>query len=111
MAELIERVKLSLLANGDGIPENFKNNSLFFYDKYQKSAKDVESVNITDIYPGGFYFFHYRDDSNWMKFSPVFVVDFKKFNDQIVLFALNFNFLPIEIRTMIFDKYILPRYV
>ena len=108
MAELIERVKLSLLANGDGIPENFKNNSLFFYDKYQKSAKDVESVNITDIYPGGFYFFHYRDDSNWMKFSPLFVVSFKKFNDQIVLFALNFNFLPIEIRTMIFDKYILP---
>jgi hypothetical protein len=34
MAELMERVKLSLY-NGNGIPDNFKNNSLFFYDKYK----------------------------------------------------------------------------
>ena len=80
MAELLERVKLSLLVNGNGIVENFKNNSLFFYDKYRKSDKDVESINIRDIYPGGFYFFTYKDDSNWMRFAPVFIVDFKKFD-------------------------------
>lgn len=108
MAELLERVKLSLLYNGNGIVENFKNNSLFFYEKYQKSDKDVESINIRDIYPGGFYFFTYKDDSNWMRFAPVFVVDFKKFEDKVILFAVNFNFIPIEIRTQIFDDFILP---
>lgn len=108
MAELLERVKLSLLYNGNGIVENFKNNSLFFYDKYRKSDKDVESINIKDIYPGGFYFFHYKDDSNWMKYAPVFIVDFKKFEDKVILFAVNFNFVPMEIRTQIFDDFILP---
>ncbi len=106
MAELLERVKLNLLVNGNGIVENFKNNSLFFYEKYNQSSKDVQSINVKDIYPGGFYFFHYKDDSNWMKFSPVFVVDFKKFDDKLILFVVNFNFIPIEIRVMIFDKYI-----
>jgi hypothetical protein len=108
MAELLERVKINLLVNGDGIVENFKNNSLFFYEKYNQSSKDVLSINIRDIYPGSFYFFHYLDDSNWMKYSPVFVVDFKKFDNLIVIMAVNFNFIPLEIRVMIFDKYILP---
>ena len=68
MAELLERVKLNLLVNGNGIVENFKNNSLFFYEKYNQSSPDCQSINISDIYPGGFYFFHYLDDSNWMKY-------------------------------------------
>lgn len=106
MGELIERVKLALLVNGDGVADNFKNNSLYFYDKYQKSDDSVKNINIRDIQPGGFYFLHYKDDSNWMKYAPVFVVSYKKFNNMIVLFAVNFNFLPIEIRTGIFDKYI-----
>lgn len=106
MAELLERVKLSLLVNGDGVVDNFKNNCLFFYDKYQKSDEFVKNININDIQGGGFYFFHYKDDSNWMKYSPVFVVSYKKFDNKIVIFAVNFNFIPIEIRTGIFDKYI-----
>jgi hypothetical protein len=108
MAELLERVKLSLLYNGNGIVDNFKNNSLFFYEKYNKSDKDVESINIKDIYPGGFYFFHYKDDSNWMKYAQVFIADFKIFEDKVIFFAVNFNFIPMEIRAQIFDKYILP---
>lgn len=64
MSELLERVKLNLLYNGNGIEDNFKKNCMFFYDKYQKSDKDVTSINISDIYPGGFYFLHYKDDSN-----------------------------------------------
>jgi len=106
MAELLERVKLNLLVNGNGIVENFKNNSLFFYEKYNQSSKDVQSINVKDIYPGGFYFFTYLDDSNWMKYSPVFVADYKKFDDKLIIMAINFNFIPIEIRVMIFDKYI-----
>jgi hypothetical protein len=36
-----------------------------------KVCKDVESINTKDIYPGGFYFLHYKDDSNWLKYAPV----------------------------------------
>jgi hypothetical protein len=106
MAELLERVKLNLLVNGNGIVDNFKNNSLYFYEKYQKSDKDVQSINIKDMYPGAFYFLHYYDDSNWLKFSPIFLVDFRKFDNKVILIAVNFNFIPMEIRAQIFDNYI-----
>lgn len=106
MAELLERVKLNLLVNGNGIADNYKNNSLFFYDKYQKSDKDVRSMRGGEMQLGGFYFLHYQDDSNWMKYSPIFTVDFKKFGNKIIILAVNFNFIPIEIRTTIFDKFI-----
>jgi CRP-like cAMP-binding protein len=53
---------------------------------------------------GGFYFIHYKDDSNWMRYSPVFVVDFKKFNNIIMIMGVNFNFIPIEVRETIFDE-------
>lgn len=106
MGELIERAKLSLLVHGNGLAENFKNNSLWFYEQYQKSTEQVENVKIQDIFPGGFYFLHYLDDSNWMKWSPIFVSDFRKFSNKIIIFAVNFNFIPLEIRVMIFDKFI-----
>lgn len=106
MGELLERVKLSLLVNGDGIVENFKNNSLYFYNLYKKSENDFKTINIKDISPGGFYFFHYLDQSNWMKWAPVFVADYKKFSNKIIVFAINFNLIPIQVRVLIFDKYI-----
>jgi len=106
MGQLIERVKINLIVNGDGIVDNFKKNSLYFYEKYEQSADDVLSIAATDIATGGFYFFHYLDTSNWMKFSPVFVADYKKFSNKVIIFAINFNFIPLEIRVLIFDKFI-----
>lgn len=106
MSELSERVKLSLLVNGNGIVENFKNNSLYFYELYGKSTDEFTNISVSNIYPGGFYFFHYVDDSNWMKWSPVFVGDYKKFSDKIVLFCVNFNLIPLEVRVLLFDKFI-----
>lgn len=106
MGELSERSKLSLLVNGDGIPDNFRKNSVFFYEKYQKSDDLVTNVPVTKIFPGGFYFFHYKDDSNWMKWAPVFVTSYKKFSNKIILFCVNFNFIPLELRIALFDKFI-----
>lgn len=106
MGVLQESVNLSLLVNGDGIADNFKNNSLFFYEKYNKSDKSIKSISVGDIQMGGFYFLHYRDDSNWMQYSPIFAVDFKKFDNLIVLLGINFNFIPLEVRVSIFDKFI-----
>jgi hypothetical protein len=106
MAELLERIKLNNLVYGKDIFDNFKNNSLYFYDKYQKSDDLVTSIPLGSITFGGFYFFHYQDESNWMRYSPVFTVEFKKFNNLIVIIALNFNFIPIEVRSLIFDNFI-----
>lgn len=106
MGELIERIKLSGLVHSDGIPDFFKKNSLLLFEKLKGSDDLVKSITINDIYPGGFYFLHYKDDSNWMKWSPVFIVDFKKYSNNIIIFGVNFNFIPLEIRSEIFDKYI-----
>ncbi len=86
--------------------EYFKNNSLYFYNMYSSSDDLITNINIGKISKGGFYFIHYKDDSNWMRYSPVFIVDFKKFNNIIMIMGINFNFIPIEIRESIFDKFI-----
>lgn len=106
MGELLERIKLSNLVHGNGIVENFKNNSLFFYEAYSKSDKNITSIPVGQLQIGGFYFLHYLDDSNWMKFSPIFTVDFKKFDNLIIIHGVNFNFIPLEVRATIFDNFI-----
>lgn len=109
MGALVERVKLSLLVHGNGVPDNFKNNSIWFYEQYSKSTPEVLNIKITDVIPGAFYFFHYKDNSNWMKWAPVFVADYKRFSNKIIIFAVNLNMIPLEVRVMIFDKYIIEK--
>jgi hypothetical protein len=41
-----------------------------------------------------------------MVYSPIFAVEYKKFSNKIVLIGVNFNFIPIEIRELLFDKFI-----
>jgi hypothetical protein len=106
MGLLLERIKLSNLVNGDGIADNYKNNSLYFFDKYRKSDQEVQALSLSNLESGRFYFFHYLDDSNWMKYSPVFVVSIKKFENLQIIMAVNMNFVPLEVRTSIFDNYI-----
>jgi len=106
MGALQVKVDLSLLVYGNGVADNFKNNSLYFYDKYQKSDKEITSINVKDINLGGFYFLHYLDDSNWMRWSPIFACDYRKFSNQVILSGVNFNFIPLEVRVSIFDKFI-----
>jgi hypothetical protein len=106
MSELLERVKLNNLVYGNGIAENYKNNSLYFYNKFSKSDNEVRSMNVGQMQLGGFYHLHYMDDSNWMKYSPIFTVDFKKFENLVVIYGVNFNFIPLEVRVSIFDKFI-----
>lgn len=106
MGSLKDRVDLNLLVNGNGPVENFKNNSLYFYDKWSKSEKDILNIPVGKMQLGGFYMVHYRDDSNWMRYAPIFTIDFKKFSNMIVIFGVNFNFIPLEIRVGVFDKFI-----
>jgi hypothetical protein len=105
MGELVDRIGLRMLVDGDGLADNFKNNSLYFYEKYQKSDSNVRSIDLKDALPGSFYHFHYLDDSNWMKWSPVFITNFKKISNQIIIFGVNFNFIPLEVRAFLFDNF------
>ena len=107
MGELVDRIGLRMLVDGDGLADNFKNNSLYFYNKYEKSDKDVKAVGVNDILPGNFYHFHYLDSSNWMMYSPVFVTNFKKISNQIIIFGVNFNFIPLEVRAYLFDNFMI----
>lgn len=106
MGELYERLKLNKLVKGNDIPSFFKENSLNFYQKYLQTDDYVKITPIKNIIKGQFYFFHYRDDSNWIKWSPVFVADVKVYGPQIILLCVNFNFLPLEVRVAIFDQYL-----
>lgn len=107
MGELVDRIGIRLLVDGDGLVDNFKNNSIYFYEKYNKSDNSVFAIGPKDITPGMFHHFHYLDDSNWMKWSPVFVTNFKKIGTHTIIFAVNFNFIPLEVRAFLFDKFIL----
>lgn len=106
MGHLLDLVKLNNLVYGQDEADAYKKNCLYFYEKYTKSEEAVKAINITDIKPGLFYFLHYKDDSAWMMYSPVFVVDFKKFDNMIILNCVNLNFLPLAIRVALFDPFI-----
>lgn len=106
MGHLLDRIKISQKAFGHDIVEYYTNNTLFMYDKYQKSDDMCKSIPVQDIFPGGFYFIQYLDDSNWMRWSPIFCCDYRKFSNMIVILGVNFNFIPLEIRSTIFDKFI-----
>jgi hypothetical protein len=81
----------------------FKESTEFMYSKYQKPDRECSSISISSIQNGHFYFFMYQDESNWMQFAPVFLCDWKKFDNKIIGYAVNFNFIPIEYRVAVFD--------
>lgn len=103
---LSELVKVNIKVYGNNVVDTFKTNSLYFLDLYKKSIDDFKTVPVRDIYPGAFYFFHYHDESNWMKYAPVFIAGFKKFSDKIIILAVNLNFIPLQVRVILFDKFI-----
>ena len=106
MGILLDRIDDSLKKYGNGIVDNFKNNSLYYFNKYQKSDERVKSIPLYDIQMGRFHFFHYYDDSNWIKYSPVFTISQKKIGNLTIIFAINLNLIPIQIRATIFDPFI-----
>lgn len=106
MGALEERVKLNKLVFGTDLVDYYRNNTIFMYDKYTKSDKDCVSISKEDITSGGFYHLHYMDDSNWMRYSPIFCCDWRKLSNMIIILGVNFNFIPLELRSRIFDKFI-----
>lgn len=103
---LSELVKVNVMTYGNDVVHTFKNNSLYFLELYNKSIDDFKTVSTKDIFPGGFYFFHYHDESNWMKYSPVFIAGYKKLSNKIIILAVNLNFIPLQVRVLLFDKFI-----
>lgn len=104
MGILSDNLKKSM--SGKDIVDFYQKNTILMYNKYSKSDNDCKSVNKIDITTGCFYFLHYKDDSNWMRYSPIFCCDYRKINNMIIVLGVNFNFIPIELRVSIFDKFI-----
>lgn len=109
MGALTERVKLSKLVYGRDLVDYYQKNTLYMYERYLQSSSECRVINKEDLQVGKFYFLHYKDDSNWMKWSPIFCCDFRNFSNMIVILGVNFNFIPLELRDTIFDKFILEK--
>ena len=97
MGALKERVKLNRLVFGQDIVDYYRNNTKFMYEKYSESNIDCESISKEDIQVGRFYL---------NKQVPGIVCDYRKFSNMIVILGVNFNFIPLELRDSIFDKFI-----
>ena len=102
MGELSKRVEQE---NGENIAESYKENTMFFFESYKGTSKDILSLPVGKMQLGGFYFIQYKDDSNWMRYSPIFTVDFRKFDNLFIIYAINFNFIPLQIRVTILDRF------
>jgi hypothetical protein len=85
----------------------FKDNSMWLYNLYTNpDGEFIKGIPVSNMIQGRFYFLFYQDQSNWMQYSPIFFVDHKRFDDKIIGYGINFNFIPLEIRMGIFDNYI-----
>lgn len=100
-----ERMGGDVTDNGVLVPY-FRQSSEFMYNKYKRPDEYCEAINLSSISKGYFYFFMYADESNWMQLAPVFLCDWKKFDNKIIGYGVNFNFIPIQYRVAIFDKII-----
>lgn len=101
MGILSEKIKEDSKGN---ISEYFKKNTFDMYQRYKSPDSVCQISSISDIRIGGFYLIIYDDDSNWMKYSNVFICDMRM---KKLLYGINFNFIPLEIREQIFNKYLI----
>ena len=108
MGHLSELVKLNVLVRGANELDAYINNTNYFMARYsvQSSDNEILSIRKVQIIPGQFYFFTYMHDSNWYKYSPVFVIDKKVSNGLTILRCINMNFLPLSFRVAFFDPYL-----
>lgn len=108
MGHLTELVKLNVLVRGANELEAYINNTNYFTTRYlaQSPDNDVLAIRKNQIIPGQFYFFTYMHDSNWFKYSPVFIIDKKVASGITILRCINMNFLPLRFRVTFFDPYL-----
>jgi hypothetical protein len=95
---------LNTLLNTSALIDEFKENSLELYEAYNTSSPEVKRIQTGSMRLGRFYHIHYNDSSNWMKYSPIYICSVKKFSNQIVIYAVNLNFLPLAIRVNMFSQ-------
>ena len=88
-----------------GIPTFFKENSLKYYNLYRNPDDDIiVPIPMANIQKGDIYFIYYRDESNWMSLSPILTADIR---DKRIIFGVNMNFIPLEIRVELFDQIVI----
>lgn len=102
------KAQVDIEMKGIDVVKYYKDNVQLLYNLYSNpdGSKGVEEINISDMHTGGFFFMHYMDESNWMQYSPIMFIDTKEFENRIIGYAINFNFIPFEYRIALFDKYL-----
>lgn len=85
------------------VPTYYKENTLLLYEKYRHSDNLVTNIPLSKIVLGRFYHIIYEDDNNWLKYSPIFCVSFKRVNNLFILIGINMNLIPLEVRVYFFD--------
>lgn len=103
MGILIDTIKIE---SGGNIVKYYKENTVMLYNKYRNPDELVKAISVGKMAEGQFYFLMYYDESNWMQFSPIFFVDHKEFEDKVIGYGVNMNFIPLEYRAALFDKII-----
>jgi hypothetical protein len=103
MGELREKIKQNIKKDS-GISSHYKKNSLKFFELYNNPDNEiVQSINLSEMNIGGIYFMYYKDESNWMRYSPILMADHR---DKRLIFGVNLNFLPLEQRSNLFESLI-----
>lgn len=109
MGELIDVIENQSKGN---IVSYYKENTTLLYNYYKginphpdmAPKYAVKPLPISKMTDGTFYFMTYKDESNWMQYSPIFFVDWKEFEGKIIGYGVNLNFIPFEVRAAIFDE-------
>lgn len=85
----------------------YSNNTDFIIDKLNSESDDiVNSISVNGIEQGKFYFVFYDlqgKSTKMEQFNSLFVIDFQKSKDTQYMFGISTNFLPIYVRTAVFN--------
>lgn len=101
---LRDKIKEQFQQEGNNI---YRNNAEFITANIKDiDSKDIIPVNINSIEKGKFYFIFYDlsgKSSKMEKFNPLFVIDWFDMDGTRMLFGISINFIPINIRTILFN--------
>lgn len=91
---------------------NYNNESTkWLFNKIRKQDKDFIQIGLDKLYLGKFYFMQYdlkklNKSTKLEQFVPMMVVDYKPAIDTKVMWVLNMNFMPNNIKEAFFSSFL-----
>jgi len=91
---------------------NYNNESTkWLFNKVRKNDNDFVPIGLDKLYLGKFYFMQYdlkklNKSSKLEQFAPMMVVDYKPAIDSKIMWVLNMNFMPTNIKEAFFSSFL-----